>query len=69
MCSSICATGWVLQTAFALNAMVLAALATMKWQPDPLIVVGGIVGMALVFLFVRMFLAHNPVQLGAHDHP
>jgi hypothetical protein len=27
----------------------------------------GIVGMALVFLFVRVFLARNPVSEGAHD--
>jgi hypothetical protein len=28
----------------------------------------GVVGMALVFLFVRVFLARNPVREGAHDH-
>ncbi len=55
------AQGWVLLTAIALDAVVLAAFAAMKWQSDPLIVVVGIVGMALVFLFVRMFLARNPV--------
>lgn len=43
--------------------------AAMKWQSDPLIVVIGIVGMALVFLFVRVFLARNPAPEGAHDHP
>ncbi|MEF2554247.1 hypothetical protein VQ042_23445 [Aurantimonas sp. A2-1-M11] len=49
------AHGWVLLTAIALDAFVLAAFAGMKWQSDPLIVVIvviGIVGMALVFLFV-----------------
>lgn len=34
-----------------------------------LLIVGiGIVGMALVFLFVRVFLARNPVREGADDH-
>jgi hypothetical protein len=46
---------------------VLAAFATMKWQTDPLIVVIGLIGMALVFLFVRVFLARNPVREGAPD--
>jgi hypothetical protein len=61
------AHGWVLLTAIALDAVVLAAFAAMKWRSDPLIVVIGIVGMALVFLFVRVFLARNPVSEGAHD--
>ena len=58
---------WVLQTAIALDAMVLAAFTAMKWQSDPLIVVVCIVGMALVFLFVGAFLARNPVSEGDHD--
>ena len=45
----------MLLSAIALDAVVLAAFAAMKWQTDPLIVVIGIVGMALVFLFVRVF--------------
>jgi hypothetical protein len=61
------ARGWVLLTAIVLDAVVLAAFAAMKWQSDPLIVVIGIVGMALVFLFVRVFLARNPAREGAHD--
>lgn len=61
------ARGWVLLTAIALDAGVLAAFAAMKWRSDPLIVVFGAVGMALVFLLVRVFLAHNPVTEGAHD--
>jgi amino acid transporter len=61
------ARGWVLLTAISLDAVVLAAFATMKWQTDPLIVVIGLIGMALVFLFVRVFLARNPVREGAHD--
>lgn len=61
------ARGWVLLTAIALDAGVLAAFAAMKWRSDPLIVVFGAVGMALVFLLVRVFLAHNPVTGGAHD--
>jgi amino acid transporter len=62
------AQGWVLLTAIALDAVVLAAFAAMKWQSDPLIVGIGIVGMALVFLFVGFFLSRNPVREGAHDH-
>jgi hypothetical protein len=33
-----------------------------------LIVVLGAIGMALVFLFVGIFLARNPAPEGAHDH-
>lgn len=55
-------------TAVVLDAVVLAAFAAMKWQSDPLIVVLGLIGMALVFLFVRVFLARNPVGDGDHDH-
>jgi hypothetical protein len=62
------AKGLVLLTAISLDTVVLAAFAAMKWQSDPLIVVVGIVGMALVFLFVRVFLARNPVREGAQDH-
>jgi hypothetical protein len=62
------ARGWVLLTAIALDAVVLAAFAAMKWQSDPLIVVIGLVGMALVFLFARVFLARNPVREGDDNH-
>jgi amino acid transporter len=62
------ARGWVLLTAIVLDAVVLAAFAAMKWQSDPLIVVIGLVGMALVFLFVRVFLARNRVREDYHDH-
>ena len=63
------AQGWVLLTAIALDALVLTAFAAMKWQSDPLIVVVGIGGMALVFLFVGVFLARNPIRGGEHgDH-
>ena len=61
------ARGWVLLTAILLDAVVLVAFAAMKWQSDPLIVVIGIVGMALVFLFVRVFVAGNPIKAGNHD--
>ena len=64
----ISARGWVLLTAIVLDAVVLAAFTAMKWQSDPLIVVIGIVGMALVFMFVRVFLARNPVRDGDLDH-
>lgn len=40
-----------------------------KWQSNPLIVVLGAIGTALVFLFVRVFLARNPVREGDHEHP
>ena len=41
----------------ALDAVLLAAFAAMKWQSDPL------------FLFVRIFLPRNPAREGAHyDH-
>ncbi len=62
------ARGWVLLTAIALDAVVLIAFAAVKWQSDPLIVVLGLIGMALVFLFERFFLARNPVSEGDHDH-
>jgi general stress protein CsbA len=57
----------VLLTAIVLDAVVLTAFAVMKWHSDPLIVVIGVIGMALVFLFVRVFLARNPVREDAHD--
>ena len=55
-------------TAVVFDAVVLAAFAAMKWQSDPPIVVIGLIGMALVFLFVRVFLARNLVSEGDHDH-
>lgn len=39
-----------------------------EWQSEPVIVVFGVIGMALVFLFVRFFLARNPVREADHDH-
>jgi 1,4-dihydroxy-2-naphthoate octaprenyltransferase len=54
-------------TAIALDAVVLTAFAAMKWQSDPLIVILGVIGMALVFAFVGVFLARNPVGEGDHD--
>ena len=62
------ARGWVMLTAILLDAVVLTAFATMKWQSDPLIVVLGVIGMALVFLFVGVFLACHPVSEGDHGH-
>ncbi len=61
------AKGWVLLTAIALDAVVLAAFAAMKWQSDPLIVLVGIVGMGLAFSVVRVFLGRNPARQGAQD--
>lgn len=54
-------------TAIALDTVVLAAFAAMKLQPDPLIVIIGVIGMALVFLFIGVFLARNPVSESDHD--
>ena len=68
MREEIGAKGWVLLTAMALDAVVLTAFAAMKWQSDPLIVMTGVVGMVLVFLFVGVFLARHPVQSGHPDH-
>lgn len=49
-----------------LDAMVLAAFVAMKWQSDPVIVAVGVVGMALVFMFVGVFLARNPAPEDDH---
>ena len=61
------ARGSVLLAAIALDAVVLVAFAAIKWQSDPLIVVVGVIGMALVFLFERVFLARNPINKREHD--
>jgi len=47
--------------------VVLTAFAAMKWQSDPLIVILGVIGMALVFAFVGVFLARNPPIEGDRD--
>jgi len=62
------ARGWVLLTSIVLDVVVLAAFAAMKWQSDPLIVVLGAAGMALVFLFELVFLARNPIREGHSNH-
>ncbi|MEM5471055.1 APC family permease [Hoeflea sp. AS60] len=62
------ARGWVLLTAIVLDSVVLATFATIKWQSDPSIVVVGLIGMTLVFVFERIFLARNPVSEGADDN-
>ena len=62
------ARGWVLLTAIALDAVVLIAFTVLKWQSDPLIVLIGVMGMALIFVFVGVFLARNPVREDLHDH-
>lgn len=62
------ARGWVLLTAIALDAVVLGAFATVKWNSDPTIVVVGLFAIASVFLFERVFLKRNPVGEGALDH-
>ena len=61
------ARGWVMLTAILLDAVVLTAFAAMKWQSDPLIVIVGVIGMTLVFAFVGVFIARNPISEGDHD--
>ncbi|QCO56544.1 APC family permease [Pseudorhodobacter turbinis] len=68
LCREIDARGWVLLTAIALDAVVLIAFTVLKWQSDPLIVLIGVMGMALIFVFVGVFLARNPVREDLHDH-
>jgi amino acid transporter len=62
------ARGWVLLSAISLDIIVLAAFMTMKWQSDPLIVVLGLIGITVVFLVERVFLARNPIGEDARDH-
>ncbi len=50
------ARSWVLLTALTLDAIVLAAFGTLKWQSDPLIVAYAFVGIILVFAYERVFL-------------
>ncbi len=61
------ARGSVLLAAITLDAVVLVAFTAIKWQSDPLIVVVGAIGMALVFMFERVFLARNPISKREHD--
>jgi amino acid transporter len=61
------ARGWVMLTAIVLDAVVLTAFAALKWQSDPLIVILGVIGMALVFAFVGVFLSRHLVSAGDHD--
>jgi amino acid transporter len=54
------AQGWILLTAIGLDAVVLAALAAMKWQSDRSIVLIAAAGMVIVFLFEGLFLRLRP---------
>ena len=54
------AAGSILLSAIALDIVVLAAFAALKWQSDPLIVLVSIGMMAVVFAFVGLFLRHRP---------
>lgn len=59
----IAVRAWILLTALALDAVVLAAFTTLKWQSDPMIVVYAATGMALVFIYERAFLRrHRDMQ-------
>ena len=66
--NDIGAQGRVLLSAIALDAVVLTAFVALKWETDPLIVVLGLIGMTLVFLFEFVFLARNPVGESEHEH-
>ncbi|MBO6638091.1 MAG: APC family permease [Roseitalea sp.] len=61
------ARGWVLLTAIGLDAIVLGAFATLKWQTDPAIVFIAILAMATVFVFERVYLAKVHIK-GEHMH-
>ncbi|MEQ9175381.1 MAG: APC family permease [Alphaproteobacteria bacterium] len=50
------ARGWVLIGAIGLDAIVLGAFGAMKLRSDPLIVIIAVAGIALVFLFERLYL-------------
>lgn len=65
--NDIGARGWILLTAIGLDILVLAAFAILKGQQDPAIVVYAIVGIAVVFAFVKTFLHFNPPA--PHQHP
>ncbi len=54
------ARGWIMLTAIALDAIVLSAFAAIKWQSDPLIVVLGFIGMALMTLWMQFGLKFIP---------
>nr|WP_306048610.1 APC family permease [Oceaniradius stylonematis] len=64
------AQGWVLLTAIGLDAIVLGAFTTLKWQSDAAIVIIAILAMTTVFIFERVFLArvgkHPDSQQEAH---
>ncbi|MEQ8542893.1 MAG: APC family permease [Roseitalea porphyridii] len=61
------ARGWILLTAIALDAVVLAAFTAMKWRSDPVIVVIAAGAMAMVFVFERLYLARSRPSL-EHGH-
>ncbi|WP_238367838.1 APC family permease [Mesobacterium pallidum] len=50
------ARGWVILTALALDAIVLAAFTTLKLQSDPMIVAYAVVGIVAVFTYERFYL-------------
>ncbi|WP_305969767.1 MULTISPECIES: APC family permease [unclassified Mameliella] len=50
------ARGWVILTALALDAVVLAAFTVLKWQSDPMIVAYAVVGIVAVFTYERFYL-------------
>lgn len=64
------AQGWVLLTAIGLDAIVLGAFTTLKWQSDAAIVIIAILAMTTVYIFERVFLArvgkHPDSQQEAH---
>ena len=54
--NEINARGWVILTALALDAVVVAAFTILKWQSDPMIVVYAITGIVAVFIYERFYL-------------
>lgn len=59
------AAGWVLALAILLDLVVLGAFGAVKLQSDPLIVGLAVAGIAVVFLYERIFLARQPAP---HPH-
>ena len=62
------ASGWVLMTAIALDALVLGVFGAMKLQSDPLIVGIAVVAIAAVFAYERLFLSARSAADRHGDH-
>lgn len=62
------ASGLVLMTALALDAIVLAAFTVMKLRSDPMIVLYAVVGMIAIFAFERIYLSKWVGREPSHSH-